>query len=118
MTNKISVVRDAVNSSMGEALAAKLPVGETVAVQAVGQDQSVEAAAVQIGVWESSPGKFRRNVASSEFSHIVSGWCTFTPDGDAPVELRAGDAVFFPANTRGTWDIREHVRKTYVIFQS
>ncbi|MGB8974372.1 MAG: cupin domain-containing protein, partial [Pseudomonas capeferrum] len=51
-----------------------------------------------------------------EFSHIVSGSCTFTPDGGEPVELRAGDAVLFPENCEGVWDIHETLRKTYVLF--
>ena len=33
-----------------------------------------------------------------------------------PVELRAGDAVLFPENCEGVWEIRETLRKTYVLF--
>lgn len=30
--------------------------------------------------------------------------------------LKAGDAVLFPENCEGIWDIRETFRKTYVLF--
>ncbi|TLP71559.1 cupin domain-containing protein [Pseudomonas nitroreducens] len=67
------------------------------------------------GVWECTPGRWRRQVLSREFSHFISGHCLFIPDDGEPIELRAGDAVLFPANCQGTWDIRETVRKSFVI---
>lgn len=67
------------------------------------------------GVWECSPGRWRRQVLSREFSHFISGHCVFIPDEGEPVELRAGDAVLFPANCKGIWDVRETVRKSFVI---
>jgi EutQ-like cupin domain len=35
-----------------------------------------------------------------------AGECTFTPENGAPIEIRAGDALFFPPNSLGVWDIR------------
>lgn len=67
------------------------------------------------GIWECTPGKWRRQVLSREFSHFIAGHCIFTPDGGEPVELQGGDAVFFPANCEGVWDVRETVRKSFVI---
>jgi len=67
------------------------------------------------GVWECSPGKWRRQVKSAEFCHFIAGRCTFTPDGAAPIALQAGDAAYFPANTNGVWDVKETLRKTYVL---
>ncbi|MBV8783977.1 MAG: cupin domain-containing protein [Gammaproteobacteria bacterium] len=67
------------------------------------------------GVWECSPGRWRRQVKSAEFCHFVAGRCTFTPDGGTPIALQAGDAAYFPANTTGVWDVTETLRKTYVI---
>ena len=49
--------------------------------------------------------------------HFVAGRCSFQPDGGAPVAIAAGDAVFFPANTKGTWVVEETLGKTYVIFR-
>lgn len=67
------------------------------------------------GVWECSPGKWRRQVLSREFSHFTAGHCFFIPDDGEPIELHAGDAVLFPANCHGVWDIRTTVRKTFLI---
>lgn len=116
MTVKLTVIKDAENSPLGEKTAARLPLGDVVAMSSLGQDTTIAASGASVGVWESSPGVFRRHIMNREFSHVISGWCIFTPDGGEPVELRAGDAVFFPENSEGVWDIRELFRKTYVIF--
>lgn len=113
----LTVIKNAENTPLtGEPTPAKLPVGDVVAQSRLGQDTTIEASDASVGIWECSPGKFRRHIMNREFSHVISGWCIFTPDGGEPVELRAGDAVFFPANCEGVWDIREQFRKTYVIF--
>jgi uncharacterized cupin superfamily protein len=69
-----------------------------------------------MGVWECTPGQSRRKVAGAEVMHILTGSCTFTPEGGEPLEIRAGDTLFFPANTRGIWNILKTLRKVYVIF--
>jgi uncharacterized cupin superfamily protein len=116
MSQVLTVVRNAAASPLGETAPARLPIGEPIALAATGQAQTDDAVGASVGVWESSPGVFRRHLKNREFSHIVSGWCIFTPDGGEPVELRAGDAVLFPENCQGEWDIREALRKTYVLF--
>ncbi len=68
------------------------------------------------GIWECTPGRFRRQVEQAEYSYIVSGEGRFTPDEGQAVEFRAGDALYFAVATQGTWDIRQTVRKTYLIF--
>jgi uncharacterized protein len=116
MPVKLTVIKNAEHSPMGESAAAKLPIGDVIAYSKLGQDVTLEASSASVGIWECSPGVFRRHIMNREFSHVISGWCIFTPDGGEPVELRAGDAVFFPENSEGVWDIRETFRKTYVIF--
>lgn len=116
MQQVLTVVRNAQSAVMGQSQPAKLPIGDLVAEQSLAQHQDASEVGAGVGVWESSPGVFRRHLKNREFSHIVSGWCIFTPDGGEPVELRAGDAVLFPANCEGIWDVRETLRKTYVLF--
>lgn len=71
----------------------------------------------EIGVWECSPGRYRRQILSAESMHILAGEAVFTPDGGGePQRLVAGDVVFFPAGTLGEWDIRSALRKMYVVF--
>jgi len=71
---------------------------------------------VETGVWEASPGRWRRQIIQAELSHFIAGRCTFLPDDGPPLEIQAGDAVFFPPNSLGTWHVHETVRKTYVTF--
>lgn len=116
MTTTLTVIRQAEHSLMGNAAPAKLPVGDTIASQSTAQHQENPNTSASIGVWESSPGIFRRHLQNREFCHIISGCCTFTPDGEEPIVLNAGDAVLFPAHCEGVWDIHETLRKTYVLF--
>lgn len=116
MNMKLTVIKNAADAPLGEPTPAKLPIGELIAQSRLGQDTTIEGSGVSVGIWECSPGVFRRHIMNREFSHILSGWCIFTPDAGDPVELHAGDAVFFPANCEGVWDIRAQFRKTYVIF--
>lgn len=69
-----------------------------------------------MGVWETTPGSYERQVANAELMHILTGRCTFTPEGGEPLAIEAGDTVFFPAHTRGRWDMLETLRKVFVVF--
>ena len=69
-----------------------------------------------VGIWECAPGKFRRQVKGAEFMHFLAGRGRFHSDTGQVVEIRAGDAVYFPANTFGTWEVIATLRKTYAIW--
>lgn len=71
--------------------------------------------ATDTGVWECAPGQFRRQIAAGEVMHVLSGRCTFTPDGEVPIEIQAGDTLFLSPHTVGVWDIQETLRKVYVL---
>jgi len=68
-----------------------------------------------MGIWECSPGRWQRTIMHEEFAHFVTGSATFIPEEGEPVEIRAGDTVWFPRNSRGVWEIHEDVRKVYVV---
>lgn len=70
----------------------------------------------EMGVWECTPGRYRRQIRSAETMHVISGSATFTPDGGEPVALAAGDLFFFGPDTLGIWDIHSALRKVYVIY--
>lgn len=74
------------------------------------------AGANRTGIWESEPGQFRRVATAAEVMHVLAGSMTFTPNEGEPVTVRAGDSLFFPANTLGVWHVHETVRKLFVIF--
>jgi hypothetical protein len=90
---------------------AKVPVGSLIA-QIRGNEHGKRD---RVGVWECTPGRWRRQVMEREFAHFVSGRARFLPDNGEPFDICAGDAVWFPADTTGTWEITETLRKTYVI---
>ncbi|MCF4996787.1 DUF861 domain-containing protein [Pseudomonas syringae] len=91
-----------------------VPLGTPVAIASttsVERDDGVET-----GVWECTPGRWRRQIVAQEFCHFISGHCTFTPDdGSETLHIQGGDALMLPANSLGIWDIQETVRKTYVL---
>lgn len=109
----ISHFRNTAALALADATPVAVPLGEPVAVTS---SHSVERSDdVEAGVWECSPGRWRRQIVQQEFCHFIAGRCTFTPDGGEPIEIRAGDALMMPANTTGVWDIQETVRKTFVL---
>lgn len=73
--------------------------------------------AVETGIWECSPGRWRRQITDQEFCHFISGAGSFTPDGGETIHFKAGDAFLLPANSFGIWDITETARKTYVLIK-
>ncbi|WP_233161667.1 MULTISPECIES: cupin domain-containing protein [unclassified Achromobacter] len=69
----------------------------------------------ETGFWECTPGSFPRTIKSGEIMHILAGAGSFQPEDGDKVNFAAGDTLFFPADTRGLWEIRETVRKLYVM---
>ncbi|KND62128.1 Nucleoside-diphosphate-sugar epimerase [Candidatus Burkholderia verschuerenii] len=72
--------------------------------------------AIDTGVFECSPGAYRRSVKQAEVMHFIAGAGIFTPDGEDTIHFRSGDTLFFEAQTEGLWEVVETMRKIYVIF--
>ena len=71
------------------------------------------------GVWEAAPGLSRWEfLERGEVIHVLEGRMVVTEDGKEPVTVEAGNAAFFPIGWQGTWDIKERIRKFFVIFNS
>ena len=111
----ITHLKDTLNAALGEANPVGVPLGEPVPHTRVADVERPDK--VETGVWECSPGRFRRQIVEQEFCHFIAGRGTFTPDDGEPIAFQAGDAFLLPANSLGVWDIQETVRKTYVIIQ-
>jgi uncharacterized cupin superfamily protein len=107
---------DAARAVLPDVGLVSVPLGQPVARLKCFEAVSLPERQVEAGVWECSPGVWRRQVTQAELCHLVAGRCTFTPEGGPPMEIKAGDAVFFPPNSRGVWDVKETIRKTYVTF--
>lgn len=104
-------------TAFSAATAVPEPVGQPLAHTRTALHQPLPGTDCVTGVWECSPGKFRRKVVEAEYSYIVSGEGSFAPDNGEVIEFRPGDALYFASHTQGTWDIRQTVRKTYFILK-
>ena len=67
------------------------------------------------GVWESTPGTWRVVYDEWEYFRLTAGVSILTPEGGAPVTLRAGDAWVIRPGFTGTWEVVETTRKDFVI---
>ncbi len=67
------------------------------------------------GIWECSPGTYRRDVKEGEVMHFLAGEATFTPDDGEPIQIAAGDTVFCSPLTGGVWEVKATLRKVFVI---
>lgn len=68
------------------------------------------------GVWETTTGTWRREDPKPEFCHVLFGEGTFTSDDGTIQEFGAGDTLFFPAHTKGVWNITQPLRKVFIVF--
>ncbi|SDS23019.1 hypothetical protein SAMN05216198_1488 [Halopseudomonas litoralis] len=109
------VVRAVNEDSFGAEVPVGAPLGNLLAITRTAGDQPVTASGTHMGVWECSPGQFERMVPQAEYSYFLSGEGCFTPEGSEPVQFCAGDMIYFQADTKGVWNIRQTVRKAYLI---
>ncbi|MET0658893.1 MAG: cupin domain-containing protein [Steroidobacteraceae bacterium] len=103
-------------SRMGEPAPVAAPFGEIVSLVRSYAMSPNDAPRTRTGIWECSPGRWRRQVTQAEFCYFLEGECVFTPDLGAPIEVRAGDALYFPPNSTGVWEIRRTARKIFIVF--
>ena len=74
---------------------------------------------VQTGIWECSPGAFpSARGGYSEVMTFVAGDATITDEDGTEHPIGAGTTIVLNDGWRGSWTIRETVRKVYVIVQS
>lgn len=71
----------------------------------------------KIGLWECRPGGWPvLNRPDTEFAYILEGMLLLTDSGSGEtVELRPGDAIILPPDWTSRWDVKQTVRKLYVI---
>jgi len=111
---KIASVADALNATLEDWGPIAVHVAGPVA-QLSGRKLEVdEANGTETGIWECTPGSWRRQVKESESCTFIKGHAIFHADSGEKIELSPGTAVFFPANTTGVWDVKETLRKVYM----
>jgi uncharacterized protein len=71
------------------------------------------------GVWECTPGRFdSARDGDTEVMHFVAGEATITSAEGEAYEIRPGSVLVAPDGWRGTWEIRQTVRKVYTIWNT
>ncbi|WP_028603279.1 cupin domain-containing protein [Ottowia thiooxydans] len=109
----IQIIRQSSITALADAGVPSMPIGP--APKLSGADFTLPEGSAEAGVWECEPGSFRRQVARAEVMHLLEGSCVFQPDEGEPISFGAGDSLYFPENTVGTWEIKTRIRKVYVI---
>jgi ethanolamine utilization protein EutQ (cupin superfamily) len=64
--------------------------------------------------WSCTAGRFNWHYTVDETVHIISGEVFVTNEKGQVCRLGPGDMAFFPAGSRSTWRVPEHVRKLAV----
>ena len=68
------------------------------------------------GVWECAPNKhFLEAAPYDEFVYLLEGRIDVTDDAGKVETFTAGDSFVMPRGCRCTWDVKEPVRKLYVV---
>lgn len=77
---------------------------------------SSEEDGFKFGVWDCDPGKFGSHRQSdSEISYIISGLARVVDDETGEtLDVTGGDVLFLPLGWKGTWEIKESLRKFYI----
>lgn len=116
MTRITKFNKDELFGQMGPGVPAPVPVGEVISLIRAKSLTPGDSTVPRIGVWESTPGRWVRQVKEAEFCIFLEGDCVFEPDGGDSVEIGSGDVAYFPENSKGIWDIRTASRKIFLIF--
>lgn len=70
------------------------------------------------GIWECDAGRFRASFAGrGEFIQVISGSMTSIGDDGVTTELGPGDAMTFPPDWSGEWQVHAPLRKLYCEFR-
>ncbi len=69
----------------------------------------------EAGYWRCTEGRWRCEIARSEFCHFLEGDCTYHGDDGSTIEATGGVTVWFPAGWTGECLVRTAVAKVYVI---
>jgi uncharacterized cupin superfamily protein len=67
------------------------------------------------GQWEATPGKWRIAYAEWEYMVIIAGRCIVTGDDGSVIQAGPGEAFVIEPGFTGTWEVRETMRKHWVI---
>ena len=67
------------------------------------------------GTWECEPGILDLDLKVTEFCHILKGHWVLTSESGLITEVKAGDSFLFPEGWKGTAEVKETIRKVYMM---
>jgi hypothetical protein len=67
------------------------------------------------GTWQCEPGVMELDLDITEFCHLLSGHWVLTSQSGVVTEIKAGDSWIFPKGWKGKSEVKETVRKVYMI---
>lgn len=95
----------------------QLPISEQVS-QLSGVIINENADGSEAGIWQCTPGTWTRQVMDAELSTFLRGKAIFHPEQGEAIHIDAGDTLYFDANSKGTWEVIETVRKAYLTYKN
>ncbi|MFZ5482706.1 MAG: cupin domain-containing protein [Pseudomonadota bacterium] len=63
--------------------------------------------------WSTGIARFPWTYDARETCYVLEGEVVVTPEGGAPVTVKAGDLAVFAAGMSCTWEVRTPIRKHY-----
>lgn len=64
--------------------------------------------------WQKEVSVFPWAFVTTEVAYILEGECEMTPeDGSPSTTFKAGDLVTFPNGFKGTWEVKQPLKKQY-----
>lgn len=72
-------------------------------------------ATLMSGIFTGQPSRFNYVFGTDETFHVIEGRVTITLESGEAVDLIPGDIVSFPRGAHAVWDIKEPLRKFFVL---
>lgn len=70
-----------------------------------------------VGVWQSEAGQWQVNYSEYEYCDILEGSSIITDSNGHSLTVNVGDKFVIPAGFIGTWEVVNHCKKIYVMFE-
>ncbi|MGI2174612.1 cupin domain-containing protein [Shewanella ulleungensis] len=70
-----------------------------------------------VGVWQSEAGSWNVSYSEYEYCDILEGSSIITDSQGHNLTVKTGDKFVIPAGFIGTWEVIEHCKKIYVMFE-
>ncbi len=84
-----------------------------ITVKQLSEQEIQDLAIREWPIWEKGVSEFPWEYGVTESCYILKGKAVVTPEGNDPVEIKAGDYVEFSAGMSCRWTILENIEKHY-----